>query len=196
VSLELPHDDPWVRRGYGQGAIEPGERPAVLVVDLQYAFTDPAFPLGGAPLVERAVAGTARVVPAARATGVPVYQTVVAWREDGSDIGLWPVKLPILREVTLDSRWAQVDGRVWDDSDVLLVKRQPRSPASPPTARSRPRQSLRCGAPMTLLALHGAAGKREGHEANLRDVHRRYAEVTSGEEVVAYLERVPAEVAG
>jgi maleamate amidohydrolase len=93
VTLELPQDDPWVSRGYGQGAIEPGERPAVLVVDLQYAFTDPRFPLGGAPLVERAVEGTARVVRAARAAGAPVYQTVVAWRDDGSDIGLWPVSV-------------------------------------------------------------------------------------------------------
>jgi maleamate amidohydrolase len=61
VSLVLPQDDPWVRRGYGQGAIEPGERPAVLVVDLQYAFIDPRFPPGGAPLVERAVEGTALI---------------------------------------------------------------------------------------------------------------------------------------
>jgi nicotinamidase-related amidase len=29
--------------GYGQVRIEPGERSAVLVVDLQYAFTDPEF---------------------------------------------------------------------------------------------------------------------------------------------------------
>ena len=125
MTIELSPDDPWVARGYGQGEIEPGERPAVLVVDLQYAFTDPAFPLGGAPLVERAVEGTARVCAAARGAGVPVFQTVVAWREDGSDIGLWPVKLPVLAEVTLDSRWAQVDERVWDDSDVLLVKKWP-----------------------------------------------------------------------
>ena len=66
MTIELAQDDPWVARGYGQGEIEPGERPAVLVVDLQYAFTDPAFPLGGAPLVERAVEGTARVCAAAR----------------------------------------------------------------------------------------------------------------------------------
>jgi len=125
VTVELPPDDPWVSRGYGQAPIEPGERPAVLVIDLQYAFTDPAFPLGGAELVERAAENTARLLGVARDAGVPVYQTVVAWREDGSDIGLWPVKLPRLREVTLDSRWARVDARVWDDSDVLLVKKWP-----------------------------------------------------------------------
>ncbi len=35
-AFELPPDDPWVARGYGHAAIEPGARPAVLVVDLQY----------------------------------------------------------------------------------------------------------------------------------------------------------------
>lgn len=33
MTIELPPDDPWVSRGYGQGSIEPGERPAVLVID-------------------------------------------------------------------------------------------------------------------------------------------------------------------
>jgi maleamate amidohydrolase len=214
--IELAADDPWVARGYGQGEIEPGERPAVLVVDLQYAFTDPAFPLGGAPLVERAVEGTALVCAAAREAGVPVFQTVVAWREDGSDIGLWPVKLPVLREVTLDSRWAQVDGRVWDDSDVLLVKKWPSffhgTPlASLLAAASRDTvivtgcmtsgcvrattvdafsSGLRTLVPEDCVGDQGA----EGHESNLRDVHRRYAEVTSADRVVEYLARIAAEV--
>ena len=64
--MRLAADDAWLARGYGQRAIEPGERPAVLVVDLQYAFTDPEFPLGGAPLIERAVEGTAGVLDSAR----------------------------------------------------------------------------------------------------------------------------------
>ena len=32
---------------------------------------------------------------------------------------------------------------------------------------------------------------RDAHESNLRDVHRRYAEVTTSDEVISYLERVP-----
>ncbi len=216
MSLELPPDDPWVARGYGQGAIEPGERPAVLVVDLQYAFTDPAFPMGGAELVERAVEGTAHLLEAARAAGVPVYQTVVAWREDGSDIGLWPVKLPRLREVTLDSRWAQVDARVWDDSDVLLVKKWPSffhgTPlASLLTAGQRDTvivtgcMTSGCVRATTVDAFSygyrtlvpedcvGDQG-RDAHLANLRDVHRRYAEVTTADEVIEYLASVSAGV--
>jgi len=207
--IELPADDPWVARGYGQAELEPGERPAVLVVDLQYAFTDPAFPLGGAPLVERAVEGTARVCAAAREVGVPVFQTVVAWREDGADIGLWPVKLPILAKVTLGSHWAQVDARVWDDSDVLLPKKWPSffhgTPLASLLAAAR-RDTVIVTGCMTsgcvrattvdafsygyrTLVPEDCVGDqgREGHESNLRDVHRRYAEVTSADRVLAYL---------
>ena len=209
MALELDPDDPWVRRGYGQVSIEPGDRPAVLVVDLQYAFTDPAFPLGGSPLVERAVEGTARVVAAARTAGFPVYQTGVAWREDGSDIGLWPNKLPRLREVTLDSRWAQVDGRVWDHSDMLLVKKWPSffhgTPLASLLAAAR-RDTVIVTGCMTsgcvrativdafsnnfrTIVPEDCVGdhEREPHAANLRDVHRRYAEVTTSEDVLGYL---------
>jgi maleamate amidohydrolase len=217
MTFQLPPDDAWVARGYGQGSIEPGERPAVLVIDLQYAFTDPAFPMGGAELVERAVEGTACLLETARRAEVPVYQTVVAWRDDGSDIGLWPRKLPQLREVTLESRWAQVDERVWKDSDVLIVKKWPSF------FHGTPLLSLLTAARHDTVIVTGCMTSgcvratvvdafsygyrtlvpedcvgdqgREGHESNLRDVHRRYAEVTSSEEVIAYLERIPAGVA-
>ena len=217
MSLELPPDDPWVARGYGQQPIEPGSRPAVLVVDLQYAFTDPAFPMGGAELVERAVEGTASVLDAARAAGIPVFQTVVAWREDGSDLGLWPVKLPRLAEVTLDSHWAQVDARVWDDSDVLLVKKWPSffhgtplvsllAAAQRDTVIVTGCMTSGCVRATTIdafsygyrtLVPEDCVGDQglDAHLANLRDVHRRYAEVTTAAEVVEYLTGVTAEVA-
>jgi maleamate amidohydrolase len=215
-AFELPRDDPWVARGYGQASIEPGAHPAVLVVDLQYAFTDPAFPMGGAGLVVRAVEGTARVCGAARQAGVPVFQTVVAWREDGSDLGHWPVKLPLLRRVTLDSRWAQVDARVWDESDVLLVKKWPSffhgTPLTSLLAAAQ-RDTVIVTGCMTsgcvrattvdafsygyrTLVPEDCVGDQgvDGHVSNLRDVHRRYAEVTAAECVIEYLETVVAEV--
>jgi maleamate amidohydrolase len=216
MTFQLPPGDPWVSRGYGQGSIEPGERPAVLVIDLQYAFTDPAFPMGGAELVERAVQSTARLLELARRAGVPVYQTVVAWRDDGSDIGLWPLKLPQLREVTLESRWAQVDERVWEHSDVLIVKKWPSF------FHGTPLLSLLTAARHDTVIVTGCMTSgcvratvvdafsygyrtlvpedcvgdqaREGHESNLRDVHRRYAEVTSSEETIDYLEQLAAGV--
>ena len=100
--MRLPADDPWVARGYGQAAIEPGERPAALV-----------SPFAASPR-----------------TASPPRRPCGGWS----------------------------------------------------SGRAR-------------LALPGSAGKREGHESKLRDVHRRYAEVTSADEVIEYLERVRTEVA-
>ncbi len=212
MALQLPPDDPWVARGYGQASIEPGERAAVLVVDLQYAFTDPAFPTGGAELVERAARNTARVLASARAAEIPVYQTVVAWRDDGADMGLWPVKLPVMREVTLDSRWARVDERLWDESDVLLVKKWPSFFHGTPlfsllTAANRDTVivtgCMTSGCVRATVVDAFSYGFRtlvpedcvgdqgvDGHLSNLRDVHRRYAEVTDAAEVIAYVQRI------
>jgi maleamate amidohydrolase len=208
MSIELDRDDPWVRRGYGQASIEPGERPAVLVIDLQYAFTDPAFEFGGAELIERATTNTARLLDAARASGVPVFHTVVAW-EDERDVGLWTIKLPPCAKITPDSRWAQVDERVWDESDRLLPKKWPSF------FHGTPLHSMLTVARCDTVFVTGCTtsgcvrattvdafsnGYRtlvpedcvgdQGHDAhlsNLRDVHRRYAEVTSSDDVIAYL---------
>ena len=40
-------------RSYEQFEIDFGEKLGIVVVDYQLGFTDPQFPLGGAPLIER-----------------------------------------------------------------------------------------------------------------------------------------------
>jgi maleamate amidohydrolase len=212
MGLELAPDDPWVNRGYGQARIEPGERPAVLVIDLQYAFTDPEFIFGGAELIERATVNTARLLKAARAAGVPVFHTVVEWRDE-KELGLWTIKLPPCAEITPGSRWAEVDGRLWDESDVLLPKKWPSFFHGTPlisllTALHRDTVIVTgcttsgCVRATTVDAFSygfrtilpedciGDQG-RDAHESNLRDVHRRYAEVTNSDEVISYLEHLP-----
>jgi maleamate amidohydrolase len=213
--VELRPDDPYVRRGYGQAAIEPGERPAVLVVDLQYLHTDHASPLAGAELIDRAVENTARLLVTARDAGVPVFHTVVCW--DGErELGMWSHKLPWLEDVTPDSHWAQVDARLWADGDVLLPKKRPS------LFHGTPLHSLLTFAGCDTVVVTGATTsgcvrativdafsnnfrtlvpedcvgdhERGPHEANLRDVHRRYAEVTTSAAVLAYLDEVAAAV--
>ena len=211
MTFELAADDPWVKRGYGQGRIEPGTRPAVLVIDLQYAFTDPAFEFGGAELIESATVHTARLLETARAAGVPVFQTVVAW-EGEQDSGLWTIKLPPCARITPTSRWAQVDERVWADSDLLLPKKWPSF------YHGTPLHSLLTAAHCDTVIVTGCTTSgcvrattvdsfsngfrtlvpedcvgdqgRDAHLSNLRDVHRRYAQVTTADEVIAYLESV------
>lgn len=62
----------YAARGYGAGSVGWGLRPAVVVVDFQRGFTDLAFRMGGAPMIDRAVERTAAVIRAAKAQGVPV----------------------------------------------------------------------------------------------------------------------------
>lgn len=72
------------------------------------------------------------MLAAARSAGVPVFQTVVAFREDGTYVGMWTIKIPRMRELVKGSKSVQVDGRVWDESDILLVKNWPSIFASTP----------------------------------------------------------------
>ena len=200
MSIHLEADDPWVKRGYGQASIEPGERPAVITIDLQYAFTDPAFVFGGAELIERAVVNTVPVLETAREAGVPVFHTIVAWKHE-QDIGLWTIKLPPCAEITPDSRWAQVDARLWDDRDTLLPKKWPSmfngTPLSSLLTALRRDTVIVTGCTTSgcvrattvdsfsygfrTIVPEDCVGDqgRDAHESNLRDVHRRYAEVTS-----------------
>jgi maleamate amidohydrolase len=210
MGLELEPNDPWVLRGYGQARIEPGERPAVLVVDLQYAFTDSSFRFGGAELIERATVNTARLLGVARAAGVPVFHTVVEWRDE-QELGLWGIKLPPCAEITPGSRWAQVDERLWDESDVLLPKKWPSFFHGTPlisllTAMQRDTVIVTgCTTSgcvrativdafsngfLTLVPEDGVGDQSQGpHDANLLDCQRRYAEVTTTDACIEYLRR-------
>ncbi len=213
MGMELDAEDPWVDRGYGQASIEPGERPAVLVIDLQYAFTDPDFIFGGAEMIERATINTAALLEVARDADVPVYHTVVVWKDE-SELGHWTIKLPPCAEITPGSRWAEVDERLWDERDVLLPKKWPSFFHGTPlisllTAANRDTVIVTgcttsgCVRATTVDAFSygfrtivpedcvGDQG-RDAHESNLRDVHRRYAEVTNSSEVASYLKAVAA----
>lgn len=65
--------DDYQRRSYGEISVGTGEKPGIVVVDFQLGFTDPQYPLGGAPLVMRAVENTAKLLKVAR-------QSACRWR--------------------------------------------------------------------------------------------------------------------
>ena len=77
------------------GRVGWGPRPAVVVIDLVRAYTDPAGPFG-LPDSGPAVAATAELVAAARAGGYPVAWTVVRYAPDLADGGLFVRKVPAL----------------------------------------------------------------------------------------------------
>ncbi|MDA0335591.1 MAG: isochorismatase family protein [bacterium] len=78
-----------VRRYYSdKGIFEPtfgfGQRPALLVIDMAYGWTDPAYATGSLRLDE-AVAGIQRLLPLCRANRVPVVYTTSPFRAGEED---------------------------------------------------------------------------------------------------------------
>jgi maleamate amidohydrolase len=84
------------------GRVGWGARPAVLVIDLVRAYTDPDGPFA-LPSPEAAVAAAASLVTAARTTGYPVVWTAVRYTAGLADGGLFAVKVPALACFTEDA---------------------------------------------------------------------------------------------
>jgi nicotinamidase-related amidase len=96
-------------RGFGL-RIGFGERPAVIVVDLLKAFTDPALPLGSD--LDDVVAATRRVLAAAREGGVPVLFTTVGYEPGFADAGVWARKQRALLSLLRGTDATELDPRL------------------------------------------------------------------------------------
>lgn len=198
------------RTGYGR-------RPAVLVIDFQYGMTDPSCPLGSSNQ-DAPIAVAVRVLAAARAAGVPVLYTRVAFRTDLADGGLFIEKVPSLRALTVGSRWVEIDERVApQDGDYVLTKRH--SSAFIGTEFQQVLQNQGIDTLITVgcstsgcvrqtavdanaygfrsVVVADAVGDRsiEQHHANLIDLDGKYADVVSSEDAIAALAKCAAEPA-
>jgi maleamate amidohydrolase len=116
--------DDYARRSYGALAVGTGEKPGVVVVDLQLGFTDAQYPLGGAPLVMRALENTEKLLKVARRVGVPVAVCNTAYLNE-REMPYW--KITAVRETFLhDHPSTRLDPRIYDPAyDVRVTKKGP-----------------------------------------------------------------------
>jgi nicotinamidase-related amidase len=101
-----------------------GDRPAILVVDLQVGFTAPELsPVAGE--LSHVVEATNQILGAARMASVPAIFTVIAYDPSSpTDAGLWPKKGPYLRTLTIGSDLVKLDPRLnRREADLVLVKK-------------------------------------------------------------------------
>ncbi|MEE8140221.1 MAG: isochorismatase family protein [Alphaproteobacteria bacterium] len=97
--------DIYRRQGFGKESGF-GDRPALLVVDFVNGFTDPDQ-FGGGNILD-AVTNTKALLAKAREASLPVAFTRVVYAADGSDAGVFCLKVPALRSLTEDAPESQV----------------------------------------------------------------------------------------
>src|SRR5438094_7713408 len=68
------------KQGIFQGRFDFGRRPALIVIDMAYGWTDPAY-AGGSARLDSAIAALGQLLPAARARKIPVIYTTSPYQQ-------------------------------------------------------------------------------------------------------------------
>lgn len=199
-------------RGGFDGTLRPGQRPALLVIDFQRGFTEPSL----SPLAsdcDRQVTATRTLVDAFRGLG-PILFTVVGYDRNLSDVGIWIDKCSALRTQIRGTSACELDPRLGYSAgcDTIVYKNQ--ASAFFGTSLSTMLASAACDmlvvagcttsgcvrASVVDALQHGyppfvvrdcvADRSAAQHESNLIDMHSKYAEVVSLDEMLAMLSEI------
>lgn len=185
-----------------------GSVPALVVVDMIKGFTDSSCPLGSdCPEV---VAANVSLLDAFHKAGFPVYFTTVVYHSD-DQARVFRDRIAALNVLTPDSHWVQVDDRLLPGPDDVLIEKQWASAFHKTDLDDRLRQRKVDSVVVTGLTTSGcvratvvdglqydyrvvvareAVGDRNSaaHEANLFDMHAKYADVMPVADIIAELE--------
>jgi nicotinamidase-related amidase len=194
-----------------------GEKLAIVNVDFQQAYTRPdLFPKSAYVTDPDQIAHTNRISALARAKGMPVIWTHVAYKDDAADCGVWGTRTNTpdsLQNIKYGSERHAFDPRVEIDEavDLVFTKRMPSAffetqlasyltfhkvdtvvvtgGSTSGCVRATAVDSLSHGY-RTIVPEECVADKHESyHFANLSDLLIKYADVVGVSEVVDWLER-------
>ena len=189
-----------------------GARPALIVVDVNVGFTDPASPL--VCDLDDVVAAIARLLDEARRADLPVVYTTVSYDDAGkATAAAFIDKIPALLTLEAGSRWTEIDPRIAPEpGEPVLVKLF--ASAFFGTALSSLLAARGCDSLIVTGAStsgcvratvvdaiqHGyrpavpreAVGDRNqaAHDANLYDIDAKYGDVVSLDECLSALENL------
>jgi nicotinamidase-related amidase len=191
-----------------------GHHPAVLVIDMAVAFTDPAYKVGcdQTPAVE----AISELLDVAREHSVPIYFFTTAYHPDGRDAGTFGKKVPALLELQLGSPGVEIDPRLAPhEGEMVITKKysscffQTNFPSLLVTEGIDTIILTGCSTSGCVRAAaldgvsHGyrvivpfecVSDRAEGpHYANLFDIDAKYGDVMPLAEVVEQLRGLPAD---
>lgn len=194
-----------------------GEKLAVVNVDFQRAYTDLAAYPTAYETDPRQIEYVNRISALARAKGMPVIWTRVAYKADAGDAGVWGTRTDTpnsLQNIKYDSERHQYDPRcepgpddlhytkrmpsaffetqlasylVWHKVDTVVVTGGSTSGCVRATAVDSLSHGYR-----TIVPIETCADKHESyHFANLTDLQLKYADVEPVQAVIDWLEARP-----
>lgn len=196
------------QRGFGQ-KLGFGQRPALLVVDMVNAFTNPAMPLGAK--LDSQMEAIQLLLRAAHDGGVPVIFSTVAYEDENlKDAGIFGMKQKGSASLRAGTDGVKVDARLdFRPTDSLLVKKYascffgtdlvPRLLVrgvdtliiTGCTTSGCVRASAvdACQTGFRPMVVREAVGDRSqsAHDQSLFDLNAKYADVVSLEETLQYL---------
>jgi len=207
-----------LEQNYARGGftrrLEPGKRPALLVVDFVRAYLVESSPLYGGTGCEQARLGAVALLAAARAAGIPVFHTNVEYEPGGRNGGVFFRKVPALASFE-HGRHPQLaafaEGLEPAPGETVITKQY--ASAFFGTTLAASLTALGCDTVIIAgvstsgcirasavdccqhgfipLVVREAVGDRAAgpHESNLFDLQAKYAEVISLPEAQAYLAR-------
>jgi nicotinamidase-related amidase len=185
-----------------------GQRPALLAVDFITGFTDLRSPLAGD--LDGQLAATNALLEPARAAGIPVIFSTVAYDAELQEAGVWVRKIPANRWLVEGSEWVEVDARLAQrPNETTLVKKYASCFFGTDLAArlvSRQVDTLiitgcttsgcvratavdACSYGFRTIVVEEAVGDRAAlpHAASLFDIDAKYGDVVGLQEALGYL---------
>jgi nicotinamidase-related amidase len=192
-------------RGIFQDRFGFGRRPALIVIDMAYGWTDPAY-AGGSARLDSAIAAIAQLLPVARGKAVPIFYTTSVFPtpqfKSAADFSPhfrpWDRRAcnidervrPLPAEIVLPKEHASafagtplVGHLIGRNIDTLLITGCSTSACVRATATDAKSYQLR-----PIIIREAVQDRSEiAHEWTLFDIQARFADVVSLEETLAYL---------
>jgi maleamate amidohydrolase len=199
------------QRGFGL-KIGFGERPALLVIDMLKAFTDPQMMLGAN--LDNEIEAIKPLIAVAHERDIPViFSTVIYNDVDLKDAGIWALKMKGVATLRGDSDGVEIDPRLdFRKTDSLLVKKYAScffgtdlvsrllsrrvdtliivGCTTSGCVRATAVDAVQTG--LRPMVVREAVGDRSAaaHEQSLFDLNAKYADVVSLDETVQYMRTV------
>ncbi len=191
-----------------------GTRPGLLIIDYVKGFTDPSCDLGAN--FDAEVEATRQLLELAREKAVPTVYTGVIYTQGMGDAGWFVKKVPALQNLEEGSHWTEIDPRLEPrpgPREVVVIKKYASAffgtnvqsfftssgcdtiiitgVTTSGCVRASTVDALQYG--FRPIVVRQAVGDRAAgpHEANLFDMHAKYADVVELEEALAYLRALP-----